>query len=130
MKLQMMTHGQSNVDSSRFSPYFVPQQQRQSAICANTNYKNMSVSYSGAVDLRQQNKDYYTTMNSTDSGCFSNPQSEEASSVSSEDILLAEERLRPLIKEELRYTIKSKRLARGLPEDVHIEFKKPVPDVS
>ena len=36
---------------------------------------------------------------------------------------------RNLIKEELRLSIQSKRLARGLPGNVEIEYKKPQPEV-
>ena len=46
------------------------------------------------------------------------------------DLMLVEEHLRPLIKEELRHSIRNRRIARGLPETVEIEYKKPQPDVS
>ncbi|CAK8694981.1 uncharacterized protein LOC143447436 isoform X2 [Clavelina lepadiformis] len=45
-----------------------------------------------------------------------------------DDLQLVEEHIRPLIKEELRYTIQSKRMARGLPGTVEIEYKAPRPD--
>ena len=44
--------------------------------------------------------------------------------------MLVEEHIRPLIKEELRYSIQSKRLAKGLPDIVNNEPKQTVVDVS
>ena len=44
--------------------------------------------------------------------------------------MLVEEHIRPLIKEELRYSIQSKRMAKGLPDIVSMDRKETVFDVS
>lgn len=44
------------------------------------------------------------------------------------DLMLVEEHIRPLIKEELRYSIQSKRMAKGLPDIVNIDHKETVLD--
>ena len=48
----------------------------------------------------------------------------------SQELLLVEEHIRPLIKEELRHSIQSKRIAKGLPSIVSVNFNKPNNDVS
>jgi len=45
------------------------------------------------------------------------------------DLMLVEEHIRPLIKEELRYSIQSKRMAKGLPDIVNLDRKETVFDV-
>ena len=43
--------------------------------------------------------------------------------------MLVEEHIRPLIKEELRYSIQSKRMAKGLPDIIHFDRRETVLDV-
>jgi len=50
-------------------------------------------------------------------------------SATSEELLLVEEHIRPLIKEELRQSIQSKRIAKGLPSIENVDFDKPKIDV-
>lgn len=52
-------------------------------------------------------------------------ESNAAGTVNDDVLREAEEQLRPLIKEELRHTIQCKRVAKGLPSHVDIEYKTP-----
>nr|XP_009862145.1 transcription factor protein isoform X1 [Ciona intestinalis]XP_026694753.1 transcription factor protein isoform X1 [Ciona intestinalis]XP_026694754.1 transcription factor protein isoform X1 [Ciona intestinalis] len=132
MKLHMMTHGQSSTPArGRVSPYYIPQSY-QSTYYNNGGSRKGSIHHNVAsdsnvaVDLRQgrrspDNQAEYKHRNMNNQQVYNDERS--LSRMTTEDLLMVEEHIRPLIKEELRYTIQSKRIARGLPETVELEYK-------
>uniref|UniRef100_H2Y4N4 BZIP domain-containing protein n=1 Tax=Ciona savignyi TaxID=51511 RepID=H2Y4N4_CIOSA len=131
MKLHMMTHGQNNPMRGRVSPYYVPHNYH-AAYCNNASVRKTAIHQGehgsdnnvAAVDLRQGRRSPLNIEHSAMAQPV-NLYNDDRNEMSSEDLLMVEEHIRPLIKEELRYTIQSKRLARGLPGNVEIEYKRP-----
>lgn len=123
MKLQMMTHGQTSPSQDRSSPYYISSLQ-----CDNsTSQQNVYTSgMTYPVDLRQGRRspiesEQYFQQSTKQLGIQNSP---APPSGASDDLLLVEEHIRPLIKQELRYTIQSKRIARGLPTTFENEAKE------
>nr|CAB3224128.1 cyclic AMP-dependent transcription factor ATF-3 [Phallusia mammillata] len=126
MKLQMMTHGQTSPSQERSSPYYITSLQCDNAANQQTVYTS-GMTY--PVDLRQLGRrspadnEHYCQQSSKQIGMLNSPMQQTTSSVTSDDLMLVEEHIRPLIKQELRYTIQSKRIARGLPTTFENENK-------
>lgn len=135
MKLQMMTHGDphqyqdesgmSYNDSQQSSYYQMPpmtSQYQAHAELSEKYYNNLPVNpYDPTTTVVTTQELTSTSYAECDSSVMAN-----------DDLLLkvAEEQLRPLIKEELRHTIQSKRIAKGLPSHVEIEYKVPESEVT
>lgn len=116
MKLLMMTHGDRHSEgegsyiSPRHSPYTKPSGsyiQRQQLAGYYKSYEDFQNQPTSPLNLSNHNNAVAQYM-----------------SLDTDDMLLdaAEEHLRPLIKKELRYTIQNKRMAKGLPKEVNIDF--------
>lgn len=96
------------------------------------SYQDQPASYSEYNKYYNSTASTYLSTSAMDnSRSPATPYTSESAALANEDMLLsvAEEQLRPLIKEELRYTIQSKRMAKGLPSHVEIEYKFPDPEV-
>jgi len=144
MKLQMMTHGQDTPTDDRVSPFYIlprsdPYANAVPIENVSTADQAFPVDSNCPVDLRQSRSSptsqheqpYYQQPSAVAMGCSSGNSlgQQPMSNVASDDLLLVEEHLRPLIKQELRYTIQSKRMARGLPSTFENERKESVVEV-
>ncbi|XP_039248657.2 uncharacterized protein LOC120326432 [Styela clava] len=135
MKLHMMTHGdpqQYEEDAGNVVPMFHNHNSSPFYHIGNS-YDKGSYSgkyYNSPVNSMPDNR-YNNTSQSNSRETAETYSSEcDATNMTNDDLLLrvAEEQLRPLIKEELRYTIQSKRAAKGLPSHVEIEYKVAQPE--
>lgn len=130
MKLQMMTHGDvhqyedanGNVIAGYHSPescYQIPPQYALNSDYIDKMFTNSSTEAVTSPPITTTTAPMDTITSESDA----------AGTVNDDMLREAEEQLRPLIKEELRHTIQCKRVAKGLPSHVDIEYKMPRSEV-
>ena len=117
------------------SPYYLSQRASSSTSALSTS--NMNLFRTIPNHLMSSSAPAHSNDTSWSSGgipfagkqIFNIEESSNERESASDDLLSLDERIRPLIKEELRLSIQSKRIARGLPGMVEIEYKTPQSDV-